>query len=32
MSVHIEWLTARHTVSEVFAPGDDWVGAEFQGH
>ncbi|MGH3352333.1 MAG: hypothetical protein ACRDPS_16815 [Nocardioides sp.] len=30
MSVHIEWLYARHTTAEVIAPGEDWVGADLQ--
>lgn len=31
MSVRIEWFDAKNTCAEIFAPGDDWVGAGFQG-
>lgn len=27
MTVRVEWMRARETRVQVFAPGDDWIGA-----
>lgn len=30
MSVRIEWMSAACTQIEIIAPGEDWIGADYQ--